>query len=174
MLDITVARKIFDKVSGSSFVGIDTLTEVSLLGGKGNPQKGRVTKRTIGSNVMVFQNKTINGYKAMVERRLEKEGKKASDFKIQPRSWGTRIEDTPFVEHTKDGVTTYYLEVIFLKGGDSVYMLDGKVVSKSVIIGLKPRKEGVQGGLDNNVVIRSYKLDSITNVRIDGVDYKVN
>ncbi len=49
--------KIFDNVNGGSFVGIDTLTDVPLLGGKKNPQQGRVQKRTVGNQVMVFQNK---------------------------------------------------------------------------------------------------------------------
>ena len=173
-MHITKAQAIFNNVSGSSFVGIDTETVVSLTGGKSNPHKGRVTKRTTGSNVMVFQNRQINGYAAMVERRLVAEGKKASDFKLQPRLWGTRIEDSPFVEHDKNGTTQYYLEVIFLKAGEVEYLLDGKVINKADIIGLPMKKDaGGQGGLDDQVIIRSFKLDSITKVRIDGTEYVV-
>ena len=71
-------------VSGASFIGLDTLTEVTLAGGKKNPQQGRITKRMKGASVMVFQNKNINGYEAMVHRRLLTEGKDPADFQLSP------------------------------------------------------------------------------------------
>ena len=43
-------------INGASFVGIDTRTNVTLAGGRKNPQQGRVTKRMIGANVMSFTN----------------------------------------------------------------------------------------------------------------------
>ena len=158
----------FSEVNGASFVGIDALTEVKLKGGKGNPMQGRVTKRMVGASVMVFQNKKANGYEAMIQRRLVAEGKDPAGFVLGPRAWGTRVPDMPIIEHFKDGATTYYVEVIFLKPGKTEYRLDGAPVAKSDIIGLEEREEGEQGGLDNKVVIRSFKADSITEVRVDG------
>ena len=158
----------FQNVSGSSFVGIDTLTEPKLTGGKKNPHQGRITKRMIGAQVMVFQNKNINGYEAMVQRRLEAEGKDPASFVLGQRAWGTRVPNLPIVEHTKDGATQYYVEVIFLKPGAVEYRLDGAPIAKKDIIGLEEREEGEQGGLDNKVHIRSFKADSVTEVRIDG------
>lgn len=172
-MDINVARKLFNNVNGSSFVGIDTVTTVPLKGGKGNPLQGRVQKVVIGSSVMVFQNKKINGYDAMVRRRLETEGKNPDDFKLSPRQWGRRIENTPFVEHEKDGEMRYYLEVIFLKAGNVAYLLDGKPINKDDIVGLPEKKEGDQGGLDKKVVVRSYSLDSIVKIRLDKTEYTV-
>lgn len=157
----------FAQVSGSSFVGIDTLTEVKLLGGKGNPHQGRVTKRTIGSQVMVFQNKNINGYEAMIKRRLAQEGKDPASFELGVRTWGTRIPNMPIVQHEKDGQVHYYLEVIFLKPGVVEYRLDGLAINEADIVGLKSDGGGAQGGLDNKVIIRSFAADSITEVRID-------
>ncbi len=61
--------------------------------------------------------------------------------------------------------------MIFLKGGESQYLLDGKPVAKADIIGLKPAGESEQGGLETKVVIRSFKLSSIEKVRIDGMEY---
>ncbi len=173
MLTLTTAETIFANVSGSSFVGIDTLTEVGLTGGKANPMKGRVTKRMTGASVMVFQNKRINGYQAMVERRLAKEGKSAT-FTLSPRKWGTRLADTPFVQHEKDGRVNHYLEVIFLKAGEVEYLLDGKPVNKADIVGLKADapKTG-QGGLEDQVTIRSFKFESIVKIRIDKTEYSV-
>lgn len=169
MLTLNVAQKLLDRVNGSSFVGIDTEVIVPLTGGRGNPHQGRITKRTTGSSVMVFQNKKTNGYDAMVRRRLTKEGKDPNSFELGPRPWGRRIPNTPFVEHNG----RHYLEVIFLSSGASEYFLDGESIDKNDIQGFKPPAEGMQGGLTNKVIIRTYALDSIRAIRIDNTEYKV-
>ena len=159
-------KRVLDKVNGATFAGIDTVTQVKLKGGKKNPFQGRVTKITKGSSVMLFTNKSSNGYENMVKRRLEQEGKDAQSFALKPRAWGQRIENTPFVEH-KD---KKYIECIFIKGGDSVYMVDGVEVSKDQIEGLpdvKPSDDS-QGGVDNKVVIRTYAIDNIKKMRVLG------
>lgn len=157
-------------INGASFVGLDTRTEVKLTGGKSNPQQGRVTKRMIGATVMAFTNQNINAYKAMIERRLAAEGKSPTDFQLHERKWGTRLPNMPIVVHNKDGADTYYLEVIFLKPGPSYYELDGVQVPTSSIIGLPAVKVDAQsqGGLDDKVIIRDFKAESITALRIDG------
>jgi hypothetical protein len=160
--------QVFSQVNGASFVGLDTLTEVRLKGGKGNPQQGRVTKRMIGAQIMVFQNKAVNGYEAMVHRRLTAEGKNPDSFELGERAWGTRLPNMPIVEHVKDGVVKYYLEVIFLRAGRAEYLLDGQVVPAAQIQGLEAREEGAQGGLDNKVIIRTFAADSVTEVRVNG------
>ena len=169
----TTLVKAFQNVNGGSFVGLDTLTEVTLLGGKPNPQQGRITKRMTGANVMCFQNKNVNGYAAMIARRLVAEGKDPASFVLGERKWGTRVPNMPIVEHFKDGKTVYYLEVIFLKPGTVEYLLDGVHIDKADIVGLKERveDEDSQGGVENKVVIRCFKADSITEVRIDGKAY---
>lgn len=162
-------------VNGASFIGLTTVTDVKVnktMGGRGtpaNPHFGRVVKVTEGASVMVFQNKTINGYEAMVQRRLEKEGKKASDFQLGPRQWGTRLENLPVVEHNGK----YYLEVIFLRAGRSHYLLNGQQIEKKDIIGLPKEPEGgEQGGLEDKVVIRTYAFDSIQSITINKDTYK--
>lgn len=180
-------REIFANVNGSSFVGIDTQSVVKLKGGKKNEQQGRVTKVTVGSQVMVFTNQDQNGYENMVQRRLIEEGKDPSSFSVGPRKWGTRVEGLPIIEHTKDGVTKDYLEVIFLRPGKTTYFLDGKPIEKEDIIGLdEPEEKPVelpaddevtnrgQAGLENKVVIRTYSAESILAVRIDGAEYVFN
>lgn len=162
---------IFANVNGGSFVGIDTLIDVPLSGGKKNPMQGRVTKRTVGNQVMVFQNKSSSSYGDMVQRRLIAEGKDPASFELQPRAWGERIPETPFIHYHKDGVDNFYLEVIFLKDGESTYMLDGTPIDAKDIVGLKPAVESEQGGLRNKVIIRSFKLTSIEKVRIDKTEY---
>lgn len=166
-MDISTFKEIFSKVNGATFISIDTKTNVLLKGGKGNPLQGRVTKRTVGSNVMVFQNKTTNAYENMVNRRLAQEGKEIT-FEVGPRQWGTRLQGTPFVVH-KDEL---YLEVIFLRPGKSEYLLDGQPVDKSQIDGLPEKpEEGEQGGLENKVIIRTYKVASIEAFTIDKQRY---
>jgi hypothetical protein len=154
-------------VTGMSFIGLDTLTEVTLKGGKKNPMQGRVTKRMFGANVMAFSNKNGSGYEAMVQRRLIAEGKDPEDFVLGPRSWGVRLPEMPIVAHEKDGVMKYYLEVIFLTPGKTEYRLDGVVVPKASIEGLADADGGEQGGLDNKVHIRCFAADSITELRVD-------
>jgi hypothetical protein len=156
------------EVNGTSFVSIDTETEVKLTGGKKNPHQGHVTKRVVGSNVMVFQNKKTNGYENMVRRRLEAEGKNPATFVLSPRTWGQRLEGAPFIEHNGN----YYIEVIFLHPGKVEYLLDGVVVPKSTIQGLPAEKEEAsQGGLSDKVVIRTYKADSIKAITINKHHY---
>jgi hypothetical protein len=162
--------EILKGVSGNTFVTIDTLTEVSLSGGKANPQRGRVQKRVTGSQVMVFQNKAINGYAAMVERRLQQEGMDPRSFELQPRKWGERVPNLPLIHHVKDGEVRWYLEVIFLKAGKVAYLLDGKPIRKDRIIGLQERPEAEgQGGLpsERQVVIRSYGVDGLQAIKLN-------
>jgi hypothetical protein len=118
---------------------------------------------------MSFTNQNTNAYKAMVERRLAIEGKPATDFVLHERKWGTRIPNMPIVVHNKDGIDVYYLEVIFLKPGISYYEFDGVQINPSAIIGLPPaREEAEQGNLSNKVILRDFKAESITELRIDG------
>lgn len=153
-----------ESVNGATFVAIDTSTEVKLLGGKKNLLQGRVRKITIGANVMVFQNKTASGYDNMIKRRLTKEGKDPESFELSPRTWGTRLPNMPFVEHKGE----YYLEVIFLSSGNSHYEVDGVITSANQIEGLPASKpEAVQGGLNEKVIIRTFKISSLMSVTIN-------
>lgn len=156
-------------VSGATFISLDTETVPTLTGGKSNPHQGRVVKVSRGASVMVFQNKNSNAYENMVNRRLIAEGKDPASFTLGERAWGTRIAGTPFIEHK--GET--YLEVIFLKAPkETVYFLDGKEVNASEIQGLKKDEPNAdsQGGLDNKVIIRTFKCDSIKTIRVDGLE----
>lgn len=170
---MTDIRKILETVSGMTFVGIDTMTRPILKGGKKNVMQGRITKVIIGSSVMVFQNKTINGYEAMVKRRLETEGKSASDFQLGERKWGSRIPNLPLIEHEKDGQKKFYIEVIFLRAGEVFYFLDGSPIAKEDIEGLQETavSEDAQGGLDNQVIIRTFAVESILGIRLDHVEH---
>jgi hypothetical protein len=165
-----LAKLLTDNVNGSTFISIDTVTTPKLAGGKSNLMQGRVTKHQTGSSVMVFQNKLIHAYEAMVCRRLGNEGK-PSEFSVGPRSWGVRVPNTCFVEHKGQ----HYIEVIFLSAGVVHYELDGVRVDTNTIIGLSgsaPSAPSAQGGLDDKVIIRTFKADSIVGIRINKQSHK--
>lgn len=162
--------EILSNVHGAAFISIDTLTDVPLRGGKANPFQGRVQKMQAGTNVMLFTNKNINGYESMVHRRLIHEGKNPADFVLSPRLWGTRLDGIPFVQH-RDKATRavkYYLEVIFLKPPvNSQILVDGEPFFGEVE-GMIKATAPEQGGLDNKVVLRTYSVESIVAITIDG------
>jgi hypothetical protein len=161
-------QEILKNVSGASFISIDTLTNVKLAGGKANPFQGRVTKRMTKASVMVFQNKNSNAYENMVERRLIAEGKDPKAFVLGERKWGTRIPNTPFITH-KDAL---YLEVIFLKPGETELLVDGKPYNGEIPGLDDDEKEPTgQGGLENQVIIRTFKAESIERIRVDKQEY---
>lgn len=157
-------RHLTDPMQGGTFASIDTITDVKLTGGKKNIQQGRVQKQVIGSRVQIFQNKNINAYEAKVKRGLEKEGQLPSNFVLSPRAWGERVKDAPYVEHKGN----YYLEVIFIKSGEVTYLLDGAPIAKEDVIGIPVVTASGQGGLQDQVIIRTYACDSITGIRVLG------
>jgi hypothetical protein len=167
-----------DEIKGVRFANMDTLTKVSLKGGKSNPFKDRVFKKTVGSHV-ILANTTENVYENMVKKRLIEEGKDHTQFKLKPRTWGVRVGDTPFIDHSGK----IYLECIFIKGGKSVYLVDGVETDPEEIQGLEIKKEETenlvddtkekpQGGLENQVIIRTYDISSIEKIRTGGKEFE--
>ena len=173
-IDVPSLLHLLQNVNGSSFITLDTFSVPEMnrtIGGRGtdpNPHFGRILKGQIGSNVMVFQNKTVNGYKSMVKRRLIAEGKDPDSFELSPRRWGVRLPNLPVVEHE----SKLYLEVIFLHPGDVVYYLDGYPIERDDIIGLRRYPYNPeQGGLAKKVQLRCFDFDSIHRITIDGHTY---
>ena len=159
-----IAEIMTTNVNGATFISMDTTTNVKLTGGMKNPLQGKVTKQQVGSGVMVFQNKNTNGYQNMINKRLAQEGKNPESFSLGPRTWGSRIKDTPFVEHKGK----HYLEVIFLHSGTVSYFVDGVETKPSAIRGFpEPKVSAKQGGLDKKVIIRSFGIESIDRLTIN-------
>jgi hypothetical protein len=146
-------------LQGCYLVEIDTTTKVKLKGGKSNPMQDRVTKKTIGAKSMLFSNVGNDAYEKMVRARMGSEGKDPESFELKPRAWGTRIENTPFVEHKGN----YYIELYHVESGNTVYFLDDEEIEKDNIEGLEDKKinEESQGGIANKVIVRTYSMDSI-------------
>jgi len=167
-MDFEKIKAEVDKVKGSTFISIDTMTEVKLTGGKKNPYQGRVRKVTRGANVMIFAGTEQNGYENMIKRRMLEEGKDPSTFTLGKRAWGTRIGETPFIEHNGK----HYLECIFISNGKTSYFVDNVETPKDEIEGIPEAKENPegQGGIENKVIIRTFALDSIASIRMKGVE----
>lgn len=190
-------KTILDSFSGTTFGGIDITTSVTLskkmetvirnLPGNGlrvianslfdsgvteNPMYGKIIKKTSGIAVTLFSNKNQNGYENMVKRRLAEEGKDPESFQLSKAKWGTRLEDSPIIEHNGE----YYLEVIVRHHGTPKYFyihneMENEI-SKDMIFGFPPSREKTgQGGLENQVVVNRYKLSSITGIRVLGDSY---
>lgn len=169
-MEYNVLNGIVEGIKGTRFASIDTISEVKLKGGKKNPFQNRVFKKTEGS-VIILTNTPEHVYSNMVKKRLVEEGKDFKEFTLQPRAWGSRIANTCFIEHKDEK----YLETIFVSAGKSTYLVDGVETEPSEIEGLELDKkvnENSQGGLDNKVIIRTYKLDSILNIRVNGEEFK--
>lgn len=162
---MTKLQQLLESVNGNTIISIDTVTIPKLKGGKSNPMQGQVRKVTVGANVMVFTNKNSNGYENMVQRRLAQEGKDPKSFEVGARAWGERIAGTPFVQHNGE----LYLEVIFLKPGKTRFEHGVRVIERDQVIGLQESTDsGEQGGLENKVIIRTFKADSISAITING------
>lgn len=162
---------VVSSIKGVSFVGVDMLTEVALKGGKANPMKGRVQKRVTGMKAMVCRSNEFGSpaYENAVNRRLAAEGK--GEFKSQGLAAWAEVVDFPIFKHKEKG--DLYMQLICMDSGKTEYLLDGQPIAKADIIGLDTDKpEGSQGGLSDEakVIVRSPKLESITGIRIMGMD----
>lgn len=165
-MKIDQLKEIFKDIRGTAFIGIDTLSDVKLKGGKKNPFQGRVTKRVAGSNVTIAFGDD-SAYANAVKKRMVSEGKDPDTFELKPRAWGTRVAGTPFIEHGEKN----YLECIFNHAGETTYFVDGVETDPTEIEGLElsvKTSDTAQGGIDNPVIIRTYDVNSIETVRFKG------
>lgn len=153
---------IVENINGATFLSIDSHIKMELSGGKKNVMKDKVFKTTKNIIAQAFTNQNKNGYLSMVNKRLLAEGKEP--YTLKNRVWGTRIPNTPLVEHKGK----YYLELIVQSCGEVTYQYEGKDIKKEEIEGLKTVKEAEQGGLEDKVIVRVFSLDSITSIKING------
>lgn len=158
-----------ENINGCTFISVDTETSVATIAydkhGRRNPHHNKVTKQMIGANVMIAQYKTTNAYENMVNKRLEKEGKKPN-FKSTHLPWGERIPNTPFIQHGNK----IYLQVIFLHAGSQVFMVDGAPFPKEKVQGIKVphASRPLQNRLEDKVIVRVFDIKSINKVVING------
>lgn len=150
-------------VKGAKPVTIVTETDP----GKSKKHKGICVKQS-----------TVNGianwhYEKAVNRQRQREGKTA-DFEVKPRKWGERIQGTPLVEHKGN----FYLEMKVERVLDTRYFLttdEGYVptTKEAVADHLRPSRGAPNQGVDRDVILRDYKVESIVTLRMGGREYQV-
>jgi hypothetical protein len=109
------------------------------------------------------KNSVVNGiinwsYEGSVNKQRDREGS-PTDFRAQERKWGERIPGTPLVRY-RDNL---YLEIKVEK----VLSTEYKDETGNIIVG-KISKKPTKQGLQKEVVLRDYLLDSIRAITIDG------
>ncbi len=155
-----------------------------------NPHFERISKTNSGNTVVIGANYETMVKKHLAEQRIEEQkvadelmeagqtnAAKAiednmadpNDFVVGERKWGTYIEGTPLIEHKGE----IYLNVIYLKAGESVYREGGKLIEEADVMGLNKPKPSAdsQGGANKKVPFRTFKLDSIIELRVNKQKY---
>lgn len=128
-----------------------------------NPFHDRIVKRQRSNVFIKFD------YENSVNKARLKEGKEA-DFVAKSRKWGTHVDDTPLIEHKGE----YYLEARFLGNSPGVdYFIDGNTpIDKTAFESFVPEKgESKSQDLENEVVIRDFKVAGIREITLNGIRY---
>lgn len=174
-MQLAELQGLLESLNGASFASLDTVTVPTLRGGKANPFKDKIVKRCTGHRVILFQNKNANGYENKVRRHLIKEGKNPDGFKLGPLPWGKRLPNSPIIENNGK----YYLQVIFLEAAKEIeyaasdeinispicFYEPGMIIPKGEIKGLDDRTGSEHQGLDSQVIVRTFALESIVALR---------
>lgn len=106
-------------------VNLSYKSDVVLSGGKKNEHQGRITKVSKLKALLIGDGKTYTELKQIEDPY----------FLPKPRPWGVRIENG-LIEHKEN----LYVEFIVKEYLGSTYFLDGEIVNKLEIIGLKESK----------------------------------
>lgn len=129
----------------------------------GNEYHKRITKVQKANVFIKFD------YANSVNKQRIKEGKEP-DFVPKARVWGVHVDNTPLIEHKGQ----YYLEARFLGYEPEIdYFLDGKTpIEKAKFEAyLPPKKASTTQDLENEVVMRTFKLDGVREVTINKIRY---
>jgi hypothetical protein len=151
-------------ISGTTMASIVVETIPDIKNPKTSGMTDRLRKRSYVSITLGFN------YSNSVNRQRTKEGVEP-DFEALPRKWGTRIPKTSLVEHKGE----LYLETKINRVIDTKYILDGQEVQYGDIeqyLRAKPQSSGRQG-VNNEIILRDYKLSSIVAITMFGQTYIV-
>ena len=170
-------------MKGCSFVSMRTITKQTVLkaGKKVTDQMveetgvnpNNITKHT--DLVCLVSGGTVN-YEDFVNNKLLKEGKGQLTFSAKPRKWGEHYKGNPaLVTHNE----AFYLVVYCVANNRPkvVYRHNGEIIDikdpKFNEFRTAPKKEGENQGLENPIVVRDYKFDSIKEITILGNTHKL-
>ena len=164
-------QKVLQNLGACKFASIVAETVPTLKAPKTNgllnpDGSSRIVKR---SKITLATGDNLS-YKSVVNGRLRKQGEDEV-AEVQPRKWGERVPNTPFVIHKGQ----LYLETLILGVSSTQYFMDGKEVQKSEIAGFLAEKPNADtyGLTDSAPVWRDYKLCNIREVKTDQKVYEV-
>lgn len=172
-------NELLNRKNGAQIVTISTKTIPTFVGGKSCPLNGRVYKI---SKVNGFINwnytNSVNNQRMREETPQDSEGN-VQGFIAEKRKWGERLEDKPYVIHSKDGQGKVYLEMKVERSLGNIYVLDGKELTEQEEIDiihphLREKKEGTRQNVEKPIILRDYSLSSITQITCGGKTYDLN
>lgn len=169
---VITKRQLTDQLlntKGATIVSMETFTKPNLLK-TNNPYWDKENKKWLLTKISKVNGMIGWRYTNSVNNQRVRENKK-DDFQAVERRWGQRIQGTPLVEH-KGKV---YIELKLENRYETVYVDDGgrEVDTEFVEQFLPKSKRSSRQGLDKEVVLRDYMLDSIESITMGGEFYKV-
>jgi hypothetical protein len=160
---VTITRDNLERmlhgIKGTTFATIVVETEPRVKAA----MKGRI-KKWSKVNVclgFIYQN-SVN------RQRLREELE--NNFVPAARRWGVRLEGTPLVHH-KGSV---YLETKVEKSLDTQYYLDDTPVEYDDVAEYLPKRDSdSRQGVQKEVILRDYKLESIRKINVKNMEYTI-
>ena len=159
-------------LKGATFVTIESATDPRMVKkhretGEINPYLGAVKVSRVNGIVNWIYSNSVNNQRT-------REGV-VNDFVAEPRKWGERRllasgNISPFVDHK----TNVYLELKVERSlGYHYEMPDGTIVPSQNIQPYLPVKKAGRQGVDKEVILRDYRLDSITSITVNSERYEM-
>ena len=157
-----LVEKLLNLKPGNNFITFDAVTQPKLKGGKSNPLNGAVMKVSTVNGCIQFS------YENSVNRQLDREGKE-KDFSAKPRKWGKRIGNTCVIAHKGN----HYIDVKIESSKYRYEDANGKEMDKDTINAQLPSRSNFSQGTDKEIIVRSYKIENILHVSLNGEKYSV-
>lgn len=158
----TITKKdliaLLDDIKGATFATIVTDTDARLKK-TGNPFRGPVRKVSTVNVTLGFQ------YESSVNRQRAREDAEP-DFKAEPRQWGKRV--TPILVMHKGRI---YLETKVERSQARYVDAAGWTLDNTEVRPFLPSRGKSRQGVNREVIVRDYSLDSIRSISMKGEQY---
>jgi hypothetical protein len=163
--------------NGAQIVTMITRTQPALKGGKKSPLAGKLVEKQSRVNGMVnwsYQN-AVNNQRQREQTPLDVNGE-VEEFISHPRKWGQRIHKTAFVRHlNKEGEKRVYVEFKHQNSLGYQYFIDGLPVDESEVTPfLRDKSESSRQEVENEVILRDYRLSSIEYMTFAGETFAIS
>ena len=145
--------KLLSNIKGATFATLEVWT-IPLTS---KEMKGKIVKRSkINCTLNCFYSNSVN-------LQRQREGK-IPDFIPQPRKWGIRLPNSPFVEYKGK----LYLEVKVERVLSTKYYLKQKLINYDTIKSFLLNKKKKSQVTKKEIILRDYCLDNIKSITLRG------